>query len=471
MRMRLALLALLALALAAGCGSGGGGGGSNPPDAASIVPADAQAFATIDTDGSSDQVESALAVLDKFPIKQKLTTQLEQSASKSGLHVKQLLSSVGPVLDVAVVKLQASTGAVGFARPDDEQAFVAQLKDLKHTTIDDWTVFAQSQALLDAVTNRTSSLADDSMYQAAIGSIPGTGDALARVYAPGTALKTGASLAGGTAGGSLQALTKKSVPDWITGALSSSDSDGFNLELHVKQATGGAPTGTANLADQIPADALAALSITGGSLKALPAGTEDQLGNLTQKLGIDVSSLVGILNGPVIVYVKQGTPIPEVTLAAKPPDAAGASRAIGTLMAKLVLAHGGSIRKIAVSGVELSMVNVGPVAIYWGTFNGELVVTDNPSSLATLKNGPSSKLTDDATFKAAADAAAMPSDNEAFLYVDLKDTVPMIEGLATLGGQQIPPSVDQNLAPLKTLLAYGARDGQVQTAVVNLQTN
>jgi hypothetical protein len=467
----LVLVPLLALAFAAGCGSSGGGGGGSSADAASIVPADAQVFATVDTDQGSDQLTSAQTVLDKFPIKQKLEAELTQAATKNGLRFQQIVSTVGPVLDVAVLKTGTTTGVVGFAKPSDEQAFVGQLKNVVHTTVSGWTVFAQSQALLDAVTSRTSSLADDATYKAAIGSIPGTGDAIARLYAPGTALKTATSIAGSSAAaGSLKALAQGSTPDWITAALTSAKGGSFKLELHVKQPSG-APTAGASLADQIPSGVLAALSISGGSLKALPAGTETQLGSLTQSLGIDVQALIGILNGPVILYVKQGTPIPEVTIAAKPPDAAGASAAIRGLVTKLVLKNGGSIKKVTIGGVELNSVNVGPIALYWGTFNGELVVTDNPSALSSLKNGPSSKLTDDSTFKNAADAAGLPDGNQGFLYLDLKDTLPMVEGIATLASQQLPPSVETNLAPLKTLLAYADREGQVQSAVLELQTN
>lgn len=467
----LVLVPLLALAFAAGCGGGGGGGGGATVDAASIVPADAQLFATIDTDQGSDQLTSAQSVIDKFPIKQKLEAELFQAATKNGINVLQIVSTVGPVLDVAVLKTGTTTGVVGFAKPSDEQAFVAQLKKMVHTTVSGWTVFAQTQALLDAVTSRTSSLGDDATYKAAIGSIPGTGDAIVRIYAPGSALKTATSIAGSSgAGGSLKALAQGSTPDWITGALTSAKGGSFKLELHVKQPSG-VPTTGASLANEIPSGVLAALSISGGSLKALPAGTEAQLGSLTQSLGIDVQALIGVLNGPVILYVTQGTPIPEVTLAAKPPDAAGASAAIRGLVTKLVLKNGGSIKKVTIGGVELNSVAVGPIILYWGTFNGELVVTNNPSALGSLKNGPSSKLTDDSTFKDAADAAGLQDGDQGFLYVDMKDTLPFVEGIATLASQQLPPSVERNLAPLKTLLAYADREGQVQSAVLELQTN
>ena len=444
----LLLVPLLALAFAAGCGgsSGGGGGGGSAPDAASIVPADALVYATVNTDTGSDQLDSAQTILDKFPLKQQALASLKAQALKNGVNLDTLIASVGPVLDVAVLKTGSTTAPVGFAKPSDEQTFDAQLKDLKHATVDGWTVFAQSQALLDAVTSRSASLADDATYKDALPSIPGAGDAIARVYAPGSSLSTAASIAGGSVPGGLGNLTKDSKLAWITAALTSKDGSSANLETHFKETSGtGTPAGSGSLADKIPADVLVALSLTGGAAGALPAGTEQQLGALTQQLGVDVSSLLGILQGPVIAYVKQGTPIPEVTLAAQPPDAVGASKAIGSLVTKLVLTHGGSIKQVAVGGAELNTVNVGPVALYWGTYNGLLVVTDNPSALSSLKDGPSSKLLDDSTFKDTASAAGMPDSNQGFLYVDAKDALPMIEGLATIAGQNIPADVQANL--------------------------
>lgn len=472
--MRAALLVpLLALVFAAGCGSGGGGGGGgSAPDAASIVPADALAFVTVDTDTGSDQLGSAQKVLDKFPIKQKALASLKAELQKNGVNLDNLAASVGPVVDVAILKSGTSAAPVGFAKPSDDQAFTAQLKTLKHTTVDGWTVFAQTQALLDQVTSRAANLADDATYKDAISSIPSAGDAIVRAYAPGSTLSIAASAAGGSLRGSLGNVTKSSNAAWVTAALTSADGTSANVELHVKETSGtGTPAGSGSLADEIPSGVLVALSLTGGTDKALPAGTEQQLGALTQQLGIDVSSLLGVLQGPVIAYVTQGTPIPEVTLAAAPPDAAGASNAISALMTKLVLKNGGSIKKVAVAGVQLNTVNVGPISLYWGTYDGKLVVTDNPSALSSLKNGPSSKLLDDSQFKDIAGAAGMPDQNQGFLYIDAKDALPMVEGIATIAGANIPADVEANLQPLKALLLYGSRDGAVQSAVLNMQTN
>jgi len=46
-----------------------------------------------------------------------------------------------------------------------------------------------------------------------------------------------------------------------------------------------------------------------------------------------------------------------------------------------------------------------------------------------------------------------------------------IQGFAQLANQTIPESVLANLRPLRSLLVYGSRDGDIQNVVVYLKTN
>jgi hypothetical protein len=121
-------------------------------------------------------------------------------------------------------------------------------------------------------------------------------------------------------------------------------------------------------------------------------------------------------------------------------------------------------------GGTLQKVDLGSVAIYYGTVKGRLVATDSANALAEL-NGSAGKLTDDGVFTEAKDGSGMPDVNEGFLFVDLKDAVPAIQGFAQLANETVPESVMANLRPLRSLLVYGSRDGDLQNLVVYLKTN
>jgi hypothetical protein len=468
MRARLAALALLAI-LAAGCGSAGG---SSTSDGAGLVPPDALAYLTVDTDLGSSQLKSADSILDKFPIKAKVLQQIRSALKKQGVDLDALKSSIGPQLDVAILKVNGQTGAVGLTHPKDEQAFDAQLdrgsSPTVHTRIDGWTVFSDKQQFLDAVKNRTANLSDDARYQAAVKTVPAASDAIATAYVSAAGARTAAGAASGSLGSAGGAFgTFGSNATWSAAALTSQDG-AFKLEAHSKTSEGSTAPSGAGLADEIPSGSIVALSVTGGG-GAVPANVRQQLGGLSQQLGIDLQSLVDALNGPVIAYVRPGLPLPEITIAAKPAHPENAVKAIGGLLAKF---GPGAAQPVPtqVDGGTLNKVDLGSFAIYYGVADGKLVVTDSANALAELK-GSVGRLSGDGIFKEAKDAAGMGDSGQGFLFVDLKDALPAVEGFAQLANQTIPPDVEQNLKPLRSLLVYGSRDNGLQSLVAFLKTS
>lgn len=468
MRARLAALALVAI-VAVGCGSAGG---SSTPDGAGLVPTDALAYVTIDTDLGSGQLQSAQSVLDKFPLKAQALRQIHTAIAKSGIDLTALESSIGPELDLAVLRVNGKTVVVGITHPKDEKTFEAQLAKgsppAVHTTIDGWTVFSDTQAAIDAVRNRSGQLADDAGYKDAVKTLPAAGDAIVRAYvSPGGARAVAGAASGGlgTAGSSLGSLGAGAK--WSTAALTSHDG-AFELQVHSKRTTGASAASGAGLADEIPSGSIVALSLTGGT-GAIPAGTEQQLGGFSQQLGIDLQALVGVLDGPVIAYVRPGLPLPDVTLAAQPAHPEDAVKAVGQLIAKLAQGAGTPV-PTKVDGGTLNKVDLGSLALYYGVADGKLVVTDSANALAEL-NGSVGHLSGDDVFKEAKDAAGMPDTTQGFLFVDLKDALPAAEGLAQLANQAIPPQVDANLKPLRSLLVYGTRDAGLQSLVAYLKTS
>ncbi|HZU21106.1 MAG TPA: hypothetical protein VE982_07780 [Gaiellaceae bacterium] len=466
MQVRLALILALGV-LAAGCG--GGGGDAPAAEAASLAPADALAYLTIDTSSGSAQLQSASSVLDKFPFKGTLLRSIRSSLAKNGVNVAALRSSIGPELDVAVLNVDGNTSAVGFTQPKDEKAFDAQLArgptPSVHATIGGWTVFADTQAALDAVRHRTASLAAAAAFRAALMTVPN--DAIVRAYASTGGLQAALGRAAGTLGAAGTTRGPVAKAQWVAAALTSQDG-AFKLEVHAKGETAaGVPTG-AGLAGQIPSGSLVALSLAGGG-RGVSARVKQQTSALSRRVGFDLGALLDALGGPVIAYVKAGTPIPEVTVAARPPHPARTAKAVGQLVVRL--AHGaGTAVPTPVQGGLLDKVDLGSIAFYYGVSHDEVVVTDSANALSELQSG-SARLADDGIFKEAKDGAGMPDASQGFLYVDLEHGVPALQEILRLANRKLPATVAANIRPLRSLLAFGSRDGDVESFVVYLKTS
>ncbi len=475
MRRSICLFGVLAAlaAVTAGCGGASGGGG-NSGSAAGLVPGDAIAFITVSTDTGGTQLKNAQAVLDKFPAHTKLIASFDKAVASSGMSLAQLESSVGSELDVAILKIDGKPAPVGFTKPKDATAFAAQLKQAKSEQISGWTVFASTQAALDAVKNRTSNLSDASDYQDASKSLPG--DTLATAFAGKSAFALAGPLAGkasSQAGAAASAINLSKL-GWVAGAVTSHD-DGIEIELHTHSTSATSATSSGDsLAGEIPGGVLAAASYDGSrNLSALgdtalgASGASSVLTQVQGVLGVSVQDIVDAVNGPAILYLKAGAPLPEVTVVVKPADAQKAAQTVGTLMAKF--AKNAKPTSTTVNGVVLHSVSVGPVSIYYGVLNGQLVLTDSQTAIGELQS-TSNRLADDDAFKAAKKASGLPDSSPSWLYVDLQDTIPAVEGLAALAGQAVPATVSPNLAPLKSLVVYGTSDSGTTTAVIFLQT-
>src|SRR6185295_15549752 len=161
-------------------------------------------------------------------------------------------------------------------------------------------------------------------------------------------------------------------------------------------------------------------------------------------------------------------PLPEVTIAAQPANPQSAARAVGGLITRF--ATGATAVPTKVDGGTLNKLDLGPVSLYYGVNNGQLVVTDSSNALAEL-NGSVGRLSGDAVFKEAKDGAGMADDTQTFIYLDIKDALPALSGFAQLGNQNLPPEVENNLRPLRSALLYGSSENQVGSFVVYVKTS
>lgn len=464
--MRRGLLLALLLVLA-GCGGGGGGGSSSSSDTASgLVPRNAVAYVTIDTDFSSAQVKSATAIVNKFPIKDRALAELKKSIRESGVDADALKRSVGPVVDIAVLNVNGDYGYVGYTQPTDEKTFDAQLETgsspAVHTTMSGWTVFADKQEFLDAVKQRSGDLTDNTFYTAAMDTLPS--EAIARAYISPGAIHQAISLSGA---GTALPLNAQGA-QWASAALTSAN-DAVKLEVHAKGLSTNPTQKTSELAGQIPSGSIVALNLVGGG-ESLGGQNGETLKQVQTFTGIDVVGIVDALGTDTVAYVKAGLPIPEVTLASKPTDVQRSLKAVGDLIKKFTPPNG-SVTKLEVDGVSLTKVDLGSFAIFYGAFGDELVVSDSQNAVSELRAKGDKLIHDDSVFSQAKDGAGLPDASQGFLFVNLKDAVPAAEGLAQLANQKIPQEVEDNLRPLRSLLVFGSRDGDLQSFVVFVQTS
>ena len=82
-----------------------------------------------------------------------------------------------------------------------------------------------------------------------------------------------------------------------------------------------------------------------------------------------------------------------------------------------------------------------------------------PGGLAEFRSD-GEKLADDEAFTRTKEAAGLGEETSGFIYVNLRESIGLIQGFAGIAGEAIPPDVSANLAPLDTLLVHGARDGE-----------
>jgi hypothetical protein len=474
-RLLLGGLALVIALLVTGCGGGGGGSGASvsgggTPESAGFVPAGAAAYVYANTDFGGDQWQTLDALSKKFPNRQQLLTQIQSALQKHGLDWNtDVKPALGPDLGLAVLSLATSPSPLAVTKPQDRAKLTALLaklqasdpnaKPLLAETIDDWVGISDRQASLDAAraAHAGDSLADSSTFQGAMSELPD--DALAKAYVDGVALNRALRASG--KGSSLSTLT--GVPAWIAASLVAKD-NGIALAAISKGQNQAAPTSfKATLLDKVPSGAL----VYGGFDNLASAidqlaqnpSVQSYLGQVEQSFGVTVAQLAALFKGEGAIYARPGTPIPEATIALKVDDEQTALATLDKLAARAAEGLHGQVQHQTIDGVEARRIQLPQFAIYYAAFDGLLVVTDSPTGITGLKDG-GQKMSDDPVFKDVKDAAGMPDETKGFLYVNVKDTVPLVEGLSALGGGgQIPPDVSANLEHVRAFLAYGSGSG------------
>jgi hypothetical protein len=493
----LPILVVLAL-LAASCGgSSGSSSGAATSAGASIAPASAPAYVMIDTDPGSAQWKQADALLGKFPGKQKLLDAVDKALAKQGVSYEQdIKPALGPEVDFAVLSLaKGSRAVVGMVQPTDKAKLQALLDKLDKSDptspktvtgeYKGWTLVSDKQSAIDTFKSEAAkgSIADDATFKEAMAK--DQGDALVKAYANGSALGELVGQAATQAGTSCNgAATTGGVKLRYVSGAASVEADGVRVHATLRsdgaKSSGGGSTAT--LLDEIPSGALAVLAFHGtdqfaqgfSQLQGCGAQIQQGLGLVEGVLGVKVKDLASLFKNEVALYVRAGSPIPEVTLLSHQDDPKAALATIDSLATHIgSLVGGGAPHATTVDGAPVKEITVGGgvASIFYGVIAGKVVVTDSRTGIHDLLQSGGAKLRDDAAFKSSRKASGMPDDTPFFLYADIRDSVTLVESLAQLAGAKIPPSADANLRPLKSLVVYaaGPADDVEYTAFLELQ--
>ena len=442
-------VALSALALvAAGCGGGGStgvaSGATLGTDASQLVPPDATAFVSIDSNLDSAQWQRVDNLTKSFPARAKLLDTIRSELQKEGLTWKDdIAPALGNELDVAAFGTGDKLEYVAFAQPADAAklnalaAKVSQGTD-KYTVeqIGGWSVVADSQELFAKVraAQNGSSLADGAAFNAAWSSVPG--NALARVYVNGSLTGTTKRL------GTLRLAGEKA--DWYAARVAA-DGDALRLEVSShSQAATTAPKKQALLAD-LPSGSALALAFHGSSDLLKGISSTKLAGKLPLK------QLAPLLTGDGALYVRASGLIPDFAVELTPKDPQAALTSARTLISSLT----GSLGVLQLTA-QLT--------------NGKLVISDGPAAANALRAG--SKLVDDSTYKDAVAAAGVPVQTSFVVYADVTELAPFIQLLAQALGSKAPnQALAENLPHVGTVVAWGSQSGAVERYHLWVQPN
>ncbi len=450
MSIRIVLAAGMATAVAllgAGCGGGSASpasGGGTLGAGASVAPASSVAFVAIDSDLGSPQWQAVNALLAKIPQHDALLAKLRRSFErKTKLSwADDVRPALGPEIDLAVLPggAGAKPQAVLLTQPPDRaklDALVHKLSSARGRAlvtgqVAGWSVVAESRAGLDAVASAARHLADNAVYREAIDKL--AGDALVHAYANGAeAGKLVSALPGAAAGRTRQVV-------WAAADVVATDG-GLRVDGFLRGEPAGSPTEpyTSTLIRSIPAGALAVLDFQARHEAASRPAPSSPLSGALQRLG-------NALGGETALYVSPGTPIPAVTLVTQASDPQAVVDALNALLAGAAKRPGGSGRGLDLGSLFRSL------HLSHAVVGSSLVVSTSQQAIEAFK-GAGQKLADDGTFAEARSASGMPDRTSGFLYVNLKDALPVLQGLASLAGVDLTGGVD--LSALRTLTAYG----------------
>lgn len=456
----LPLLISAVLVLAAGCGGSSVSSGSSADEVAGIVPASVPLLIALETDPESEQWRRADALLDRFPGRARVLDALRRELAGEGLDVEaDVVPALGDETYVAVLDFESGGNAVVLTRPRDRAKLTELLREsdeeLRTRDLDGWTAVAESNDLLDRLAAAGEKLEDAQWFRDAQERVEE--DALVTLFANGKAINDAllASLPEGC-----------EPPEGLQGldyaaAIVAAAEDGIRFRFAAAGEDMQELLRGESLFSSVPAGAFAYLGSPGfdGSLFSLDdqlrcAADSQDVPQLERDLGFSFAGVADLFAGGFALYARSGAIIPEVTLLLSPEDDARAVATLDDLVEKGAALGGLELERRRVGDVEARTLSIGPVTILYGAGDGKVVVTTSAAGFDAL-TGAGAGLGDDDDFQAARDSAGVAADDEVFVYLDLRELVDLVQGLTGLAGEDLPPDVQANLAPLDSFLVWG----------------
>lgn len=452
--------AVVAAALAAaGCGGGGGkapaeGGG---PAAATVIPASAPVVVSLHSE-AFDRLRETLGELGLEQTQQALQGALGKEAEVS---LDEIEAAVGEELDVVVLGLEDEQAAVALTQPRDPAKLDALLAKAKavQAEVGGWVAFAEKQETLDRFVREAAGakLSTSETYRAATAGLPK--DALVSFYADGKAIA--------------EALDSEEIPDlgdvgWVSGAVTAEEK-GFGFEARLDSEGLSLRNYRSELAAKTPAGALVFVSFKGIGdlveqlLEAPQIGA--QVEEAEKALGVPLAEVTSLLEGEGALSVRAAVLIPELTAAFKVADERRARLTLERLLNRLAEQQKTELQPTQVDGVAAKKVEVAPFSVYEAVVDRTAVITTAPSGITALRAG-GPKLADDPAFAAAKERLGMPDETAGFLFVNIKDSLPLVQTLSRLGGGGETTPTDEATKAferLRTLLAYATASGSTLT--------
>jgi len=474
--LRIVLIVAFAVAVS-GCGakkqSAASGG-------AELVSATAPIFVSIDSDLNSDQWQQVDELFRKFPIRSEALASLRSSLEEeTGLDYEQdVKPALGDEIDLVWLDFaNDGSNAVALTKPKDEAAFKQMIekgnaKDpgedpLLFEEQDGWFVLSDTQQKIDRFQAQSEGdkLADDDLYNDALAELPD--DSLVHVFARGRSIVEALQDVPEMTPFQLGADQK---PEFLSAALAAEGSGLRLVGAGRAEAEPKAPIEPfeSKFLDDVPADAVAFLTFRGGEefeqqMEKLQREGDfgPELDQLERMFGFRLENLVDIFSHEVALYVRPGSPIPEVTVLVDAPDEQEVLRRANVTLRALTKdfptqpCHAPAEE----AGVPVTCTDLGVVQLRTAGFDDKVVITIGQDAISKLR-GDGPRLSDDEGFKSARDAAGLPDETAGFMWLDFEDGLPLILGLAEAGGESIPADIRANLEPLGSFLTWADTDGR-----------